>query len=425
MESVFKDFYRLSDDEIKTLWDESIFVFDANILLNLYRYTIATRDEFLNILYRIEDRIWIPHQVGLEYHFNRLNVIQEQIDSYNSISSIIEQKSEEFIKELKINKKLNKYKKRHPRIDIKSLIEQFETNSKELISKIKTEERDHPNYMKDDKVLENITGLFTNKVGEPFEQTELDEIYKKGFKRYGQKIPPGFEDLDDKKGKKKFFNGIIFSDEYGDLVVWEQIIKMALEKNKSVIFITDDEKGDWWNIVHNRTLGPRIELINEFRTKTNNNYYMYKSYRFMEFAKEYYQNNINQQAIDEVKGVSDSYKSIYIKYPDWGFLTDNDMKIFNNMLYSSEEEGSSAAANIKYNKAVQWATSKNEERANEYYKKQVVNYISPYMSSITPVDRDHVYQELSKHKITNEQEEQRVTDFMVNLILGISAEHGY
>ena len=45
--------------------------FDASALLDLYRMTRTTREEFLSILDRLKDRVWLPHQTGLEYYDNR------------------------------------------------------------------------------------------------------------------------------------------------------------------------------------------------------------------------------------------------------------------------------------------------------------------------------------------------------------------
>jgi hypothetical protein len=65
-----------------------------------------------------------------------------------------------------------------------------------------------------DELRDKITELFNGKVGSSCSPENLEKIYKKGKKRYELKIPPGFED----KGK----DGVR---EYGDLVLWFQIIE--------------------------------------------------------------------------------------------------------------------------------------------------------------------------------------------------------
>ena len=77
MKNLFKSFYKLNKDEYKTLWQDAIFIFDTNILLNLYRYQSSTRDELLKVIEQLTSRIWIPNHVALEFQRNRLHVIAE------------------------------------------------------------------------------------------------------------------------------------------------------------------------------------------------------------------------------------------------------------------------------------------------------------------------------------------------------------
>jgi len=54
-------------DENHEIWNECIFVFDANILLNLYRYSDETRELLISTLSGLKERIWIPNKVAFEY----------------------------------------------------------------------------------------------------------------------------------------------------------------------------------------------------------------------------------------------------------------------------------------------------------------------------------------------------------------------
>lgn len=42
MKNRFAEFYELSDIQIKDIWENSLIVFDTNVLLNLYRYNDST-----------------------------------------------------------------------------------------------------------------------------------------------------------------------------------------------------------------------------------------------------------------------------------------------------------------------------------------------------------------------------------------------
>ncbi len=87
MRKLFPGYYRPTDEEFDELWRQALFAFDANMMLNLYRYSETTRDQFLRILgsAEIRDRIWLPHQAALEYQRNRFTVIDTQRAAYRQI----------------------------------------------------------------------------------------------------------------------------------------------------------------------------------------------------------------------------------------------------------------------------------------------------------------------------------------------------
>ncbi len=85
MRNLFLEYFRDNEKDQKRLWEECIFVLDANILLNQYRYSDDTRTEFLNILKSLTNRLWIPHQAAEEYLTNRLTVIDKQEKSYQQV----------------------------------------------------------------------------------------------------------------------------------------------------------------------------------------------------------------------------------------------------------------------------------------------------------------------------------------------------
>ena len=89
MKDLFPGFFKESEESLKQAWDECIFVFDANILLNFYRYSDSTRNEFLQMLVEIKERVWIPYRAAEEYLNNRLSVIAKQESSYDETEKAI------------------------------------------------------------------------------------------------------------------------------------------------------------------------------------------------------------------------------------------------------------------------------------------------------------------------------------------------
>ena len=50
MKKTFKEYYQFTEEEFKKLWQECLFVFDANVLLNMYRFSVKTRLSFIKEL---------------------------------------------------------------------------------------------------------------------------------------------------------------------------------------------------------------------------------------------------------------------------------------------------------------------------------------------------------------------------------------
>ncbi|KAB7657655.1 hypothetical protein GBN78_08425 [Bacillus sp. B2-WWTP-C-10-Post-4] len=314
MKKAFPEFYKYDSEELKDIFNKCNFVIDTNVLLNLYRYSETTVKELLEILDKISDRLWMPYQVGVEYHFNRANVILEQQLAYDSICEKIDLQAGEFISKFK--KGLSN---RHPKINVDTIAQKMQQSFDEIIMGLKQDKEKHPNLLSEDKIRDSLNELYDSKIGEPYTQEQLNKVYEEGAERYKKKIPPGFEDEKDKKDKTKEYDSIVYSDEFGDLVVWKQIIDKAKSDKKPIIFVTDDVKKDWWQIEKGRTIGPRLELLNEFRRETEVSFYMYKSEQFINQIQLHLSEEVNEIAIKEIEELrkySKSAEEVYQKFSE-------------------------------------------------------------------------------------------------------------
>ena len=289
MQDKFSEYYRISNDEIQRHWEKDIFCFDANVLLNLYRYTPKTRMAFLELLKQINDRIWITYQAAFEYQKNRLLVINAQKEAYKDIRETLKKKKDE------IETKLNGFKK-HPYLQAGELKRQIESAFQTISKDLDNLENKHPDYLEDDPIWDQLTVLLNGRVGDDFSKEELEKIYKDGKKRYDEKVPPGFMDAKDKQneGNRSL---------YGDIIVWKQVMEKAKQIDNSIILITDDLKEDWWYKFKGKTISPRIELIKEFREETNKRINIYQADRFLELANKNLSQQTTKEAIQEVRDV--------------------------------------------------------------------------------------------------------------------------
>jgi hypothetical protein len=67
----FEGYRKPSAQQQRDALRTALVVVDANVLLNLYRYTATTRDDLFAVLSTVGDRLWVPHQVMREFWRNR------------------------------------------------------------------------------------------------------------------------------------------------------------------------------------------------------------------------------------------------------------------------------------------------------------------------------------------------------------------
>ena len=278
MRNSIKEYIELNTTEKSKLWNKATFIFDTNIFLRLYGLTNDARDAFFDAIKKIKDRIWMPHQIAEEFMKNRIKIILDNIKNYEELK----EETKTYLKKLSnvfnindsneeclnYSNKLNKWIDKHCNENL--LVKDFNK----------------------DIILEKLLELFEGKTGISYTSDEIALIEKEGEERFKKEIPPGYKD----ESKKK--NNDILNNIYGDLIIWKEIIKYAKDNNKDVIFITNDKKPDWWNIINGKTIGPRIELRKEFMSETNNRiFHMYTLESFLKFSTT----NIDEKILEEVK----------------------------------------------------------------------------------------------------------------------------
>lgn len=254
--------------DFSNLWKSCTFVFDANVLLHLYRFTDASRDQFFSILGKYQDRVWLPHQFALEFHRNRPTVIQEQFVRYAFVEAQVTKCMSDLSASFKDSPS-------HPFIDSTSIITPFESAHKAVLDVIAAARKSHPNFLHgDDSVLARIDAIFEGNIGTACTPEESESICKAAQQRYRDKVPPGYKDIEKKQNA------------YGDYIGWSQILAYAKANKKSVVLISEDRKEDWWWKVPegNITVGPRPELRKEFFDVTGCEFYLYRLSPFLEYA---------------------------------------------------------------------------------------------------------------------------------------------
>lgn len=308
MKSDFFGFYPPNDEEYARLWKTGLIVLDTNVLLNLYRLPTVARDELISVLESLKDRLWIPHQVALEFHRKRLTVIagerKSMEDALTSTSELV----------TGIRKKVDalQIEKRGLGIQPEALISELNKANEQLVEAIQKAHSSQLDISASDPVRERLDVLLEGRVGVgPTNQAELDALCSDGEERYRENIPPGFMDADKDKNPKEatfIFDHIKYQRKYGDLILWRQIIRHARDSgNKTVLLITADRKEDWWWREHGKTIGPHPELVREiWREGQVELFWMYSSVQFVEHANTYSSAKVSIQSVAEIQNVMSS-----------------------------------------------------------------------------------------------------------------------
>jgi hypothetical protein len=303
---MFRGFYELSEEQFKELWKTGLFILDTSFIFNLYRLPVDTSQQIIEALKKVSDRLWIPHQVGLEFHRNRKKVLADQEKKFVEVRKVFQETRKTFSVGLS-NLKL---KKRHSLIDPDSLEKRLDQLLETFEKEISKLEEDHIDAYKSDPILKKLDSLLNEKVGSPVgSQEELETLYEEGEDRYNKKIPPGYMDIGkakEKEGDYYEYGGIVYRRQFGDFLIWNQILKEAEKREtKSVIFLVDDMKEDWYSIISGKTIGPRPELVDEIARKGQIDYFhMYNSERFLMFAKEYLKIEIKEESIQAARDLA-------------------------------------------------------------------------------------------------------------------------
>lgn len=302
MKETFREQFELDKEKIQEIWKNAIVVFDTNILLNLYRYNKETCDDLLKYMKTFADRLWMPFQVGWEYHNNRLKVAYTYQNAYSELKKVLEEnrkRIEDFFKKFP----------HHPQLSSKAFLKHYENSEKKLIRYLDDlNDIDNKTFDKD-TILETLAELYNGKVGEDYSEDQLTELYKEGDKRYKSKIPPGYKD--DTNDKREMGDRHL----YGDFIVWRQIIDKSSAEKKDFIFVSDDLKEDWILEIHGKKKGPRKELIKEFYDKTGGNRILiYNQEMFLNYARNNENADIKEDTIKEVATVNLDMKKLSSEY---------------------------------------------------------------------------------------------------------------
>lgn len=249
-------------DQVET--ENYVIVCDTNIYLNIYRYSPEFAEFALKCLQRIQDSIIVPSTVYIEYMKHYRAAFGSREKKVKDVSTGTIKRVQD--SQRKIINICNTLEALHYP-DIGELKRGIEDG----FGKIEGFVND---FFEDRNVLEFLSGSWggndpvyalmvylksNHQVMPSVSQENLYRYCEEGEKRYkaNPPIPPGYKDAKNKDGIRK----------YSDYILWKEILQYAKVNRVNVIFVTDDEKQDWWH-KENDNNELLSDLKSEFETDT-------------------------------------------------------------------------------------------------------------------------------------------------------------
>lgn len=251
LEGVFKETSNIfKSNECKGAKDaNTIIVLDTNTLLLPYNVKGQSLQNLIEVyeLFSKQNRLFIPSRVAREFISNRDYKLAEIVQSIEAAKSRIvvgDQYHSPLLDALELKSHLT------------DLHKKMKIAKKDYFSAIDSIVDTVTKWNGNDPITIAYNRIFnsTNIV----DPSESDDSLKKEWEyRKINKIPPGYKD------SNKDDTGI------GDFIIWSTILDIARKENKDMIFITSEEKPDWFISVNNKPVYARPELIAEYKTASS------------------------------------------------------------------------------------------------------------------------------------------------------------
>jgi hypothetical protein len=284
----FDHYLPCTDKTVRSAMQAGLVVVDANVLLNLYRFATKARNELFAAFDGLADRIWIPHQVGLEFHKNRLDVISERGTAYDGVLDLIETHDTTIIREIGDKARQLANRVALPADDRDQLLEMVNTLFLPIRKRLDKMREAHglANMPTPDPILSRLQVIFEERVGAPYNENDGPRVLAEAQRRIKDKVPPGFKDASAR----------------GDYFVWRQTLdEVAARQVEYLVFVTSDVKEDWYLRVKGQVICARPELIEEARKEAGCSLVMMRTESFLRNSAEYLDARVSPDTIRQAK----------------------------------------------------------------------------------------------------------------------------
>ncbi|MGW4433814.1 PIN domain-containing protein [Streptomyces tendae] len=281
-------------DDYKEAVKSYLIVLDTNVLLELYRFTPQARQELLDVLAQLDNRLWVPHQVVREYHNRRFEAVREHLNLYTSIPDSLRTLRNKALQEVQNLAKRCSMNDADKKLLTAPINEAFDKVTSEIQRHSDAFDLSLAKVVRNDPILSSLAQILDGRTGDPFPEEDGEALIEKFQERAAEQIPPGFRDA----GKSE--------NSHGDFFVWEQLLREAAQRQTPVLLVTNDVKDDWVKKEAGFVVGARPELLAEFKHRCSNDLLMTQLPHFLGMAKEVLGAAVSQSTMQQAKNVRDS-----------------------------------------------------------------------------------------------------------------------
>ncbi|MDR4187793.1 PIN-like domain-containing protein [Bacillus pseudomycoides] len=254
----------INKEYFDSVWQHGYIILDTSTLDYIERCNVKMAKKLMDIFLIINKRVLTPNHVKEVEMQNYFNLNKEKTTYSELVSKLIDDirslnaTSSKGKMSSKIQKFLNKLI-RYEHIELVNILNKAKSKgTEELLRTLESQEfkraiDEYDIFLQSDTVKNFYHKVMHNKL-KGFSNDELKSIKIEGFDRMKNKIPPAFKD-----GNKT-------QNQFGDLIIWKEILQLAKHSSKPIIFITEDRKCDWFDdgknakVMHN-TLKKEVKSL--------------------------------------------------------------------------------------------------------------------------------------------------------------------
>lgn len=320
----------INKEYFDSVWQHGYIVLDTSTLDYIERCNVKMAKKLMDIFLIINKRVLTPHHVKEVEMKNYLNLNKEKTTYSELVNKLIDDISllhaisAKGKIESKVQKFLNKLM-RYEHIKLVNILNKAKNKGKEELlrtlnsQEFKREIDEYDIFLQSETVKNFYQKVMHNKL-KGFSNDELQSIEREGLDRIKNKIPPAFKD-----GNKTH-------NQFGDLIIWKEILQLAKDSSMPIIFITEDRKYDWFDdgksakIMHNKlkkevkslckrdiveviTLKTFVEHCENYANEDIDDlisYFFKREMQITDFVEEFIRDNLNDDIEERVYEVISS-----------------------------------------------------------------------------------------------------------------------